>query len=392
MAADFVVGPPESQAELDRYAQIFGETFLAPPARCDKYVELIGEEQIRLVRQNGAVAGGLALLPTAQIFGRRAVPMVGIAVVATAPEFRARGAATVLLREMLAELHAQGMAISTLYPATVALYRRVGYELAGASWDFAVPLHRIDIRERGATVRPVTVDDTTAIRDLYAQWAHRSNGQLTRSELFWERVYVSREEKALGWVVEEAGNLTGYVYIATQSVAGTAPVLRVRDMAYTTSTAARQILTFLADHRTNRGDAVWRTGASDPLLHLLAEAPYRVTNFVPWMVRIVDVAAALTARGYPTGLAAELDLEVRDDVLTANEGRWKLQVSDGRAAVEAGGSGALQLDVRTLAALYSGHQNVYDLAATGLIRGSSAALAAAAAIFGGPAPWMRDEF
>ena len=48
------------------------------------------------------------------------------------------------------------------------------------------------------------------------------------------------------------------------------------------------------------------------------------------MLRIVDVAAALEARGYPAGLEAQLELEVEDELLAWNHGRLRLSVADGR--------------------------------------------------------------
>ena len=59
------------------------------------------------------------------------------------------------------------------------------------------------------------------------------------------------------------------------------------------------------------------------------------------MTRIVDVPAALTERGYPEAIDAELHLRVRDDVLPANDGTFVLHVSGGKAEVRPGGTGAM---------------------------------------------------
>ncbi len=111
-----------------------------------------------------------------------------------------------------------------------------------------------------------------------------------------------------------------------------------------------------------------------------------------WMLRLVDVRAALEARGYPPGLTARLELEVDDDLLAGNRGRITLEVADGRGSVSDGGAGALKAHVRGLAPLYSGHLDAAALAAIGLVDGSAGALATASAIFAGPAPWMMEIF
>jgi predicted acetyltransferase len=111
-----------------------------------------------------------------------------------------------------------------------------------------------------------------------------------------------------------------------------------------------------------------------------------------WMLRIVDVPGALKARGYSPGLTAEVHLSVRDDVLPHNHGRFVLQVADSRASVQRGGDGTLHVDIRGLAAMYSGHLSPAELKAAGYLDGPDEDLAAATAIFAGPTPWMPDIF
>ena len=72
------------------------------------------------------------------------------------------------------------------------------------------------------------------------------------------------------------------------------------------------------------------------------------------MLRIIDVVGALSKRGYPMGLDAELHLEVSDRAIASNNGKFCLRVSQGRGEVTKGGKGEFQLDVRGLAPLYTG--------------------------------------
>jgi predicted acetyltransferase len=73
-----------------------------------------------------------------------------------------------------------------------------------------------------------------------------------------------------------------------------------------------------------------------------------------WLTRIVDVPQALAARGYPKDVSGEVHLEIHDDLLPANHGRFLLRVDEGQAEVTAGGRGSLVTDIRGLAPLYSG--------------------------------------
>ena len=110
------------------------------------------------------------------------------------------------------------------------------------------------------------------------------------------------------------------------------------------------------------------------------------------MLRLVDVKAALEARGYRSGVSAEVHLDIQDDLFPENSGKKRLVISDGGAEVTGGGDGRIRLDVRGLAALYTGHLSAHDLAVTSLIDASDGDLESLGAVFAGPAPWMADMF
>jgi predicted acetyltransferase len=116
------------------------------------------------------------------------------------------------------------------------------------------------------------------------------------------------------------------------------------------------------------------------------------------MLRIVHLENAIKARGWSPFVRAEVALDVRDDVLDQNAGRWQLSVHDGAASVQRGGAGDAIIDIRGLAALYSGHLSPHDLIAWGRlsladhVRDVAGVLAALQAIFAGPRPWMSDMF
>lgn len=60
------------------------------------------------------------------MFGGREVPSALVTAVWAAPAARGRGVASRLMRAVMAELRAEGFPITALYPANLALYRRVG--------------------------------------------------------------------------------------------------------------------------------------------------------------------------------------------------------------------------------------------------------------------------
>jgi len=124
----------------------------------------------------------------------------------------------------------------------------------------------------------------------------------------------------------------------------------------------------------------------------LNEQLQTTTMRLDWMLRLVDVKAALLARGYSEHVGCEVHLDVRDNVLEHNDGRIVLRVANGVPEVVEGGDGKVHIDVRALATVYTGHVSPAELAWTGAVSGDERQIAALAQIFAGPKPWMADMF
>ena len=132
-----------SPEDLSAFGRIVGWAFGFPEKEASEWLEHSGTDNLRLYSSDGAVRGGLLTIPMGQYFGGKAVPMVGIAGVAAAPEARGKGLALELMHATVRELHDKGVALSTLYPATLTLYRKAGYALAGSLFDVRMPAARI---------------------------------------------------------------------------------------------------------------------------------------------------------------------------------------------------------------------------------------------------------
>jgi predicted acetyltransferase len=148
----------------------------------------------------------------------------------------------------------------------------------------------------------------------------------------------------------------------------------------------------LATHRTTIKTLQWAGGAYDPLIFLTPESQHTVTTSIDLMLRIVDVAGALTARGYPPELRATLQFEIYDEVLPWNNGHFTLEIDAGKAAVHPGGVGRVRLGVRELAMLYSGYLTPFEVQSVGAITAPEQDLLTLSQVFAGPRPWIPDMF
>ena len=359
----------------------------------DHLMEQVGPANWRVARQGGRPVAGLGMIHGGQWFGGASVPSAQITGVGVAPEARGAGVSFALLRATLEELQGAGIPLSVLYPSTLPVYRKVGYERAGARITYELPVHAIDARvqDRSLAVVPLGVapGGEEMVRRAYTIAARRASGNLDRAPFNWNRVFTPFKREPQMYLVTRGGEVEGYIALAPSERDGP---LRILDVCALTGAAAARILALLADHRSIFEKFAWSGGPVDPFLFLLSGHEAKVLRSFDWVLRIVDVAGALRARDYPPGLEAELHLDVRDDLLPMNNGQFTLRVAGGRATVQRGGKRRLRLDVRDLAALYTGHLSPAELRLVGSLDGPEPDLATAGLVFAGPRPFMSDMF
>jgi len=395
MSEQYEYDTAHDDRERAALGEILRRTFNFTADRVPRFFEVAGQENLRVLRQAGTVVGGLVIIHMGQFFGGRAVKTAGIAAVGIDPHARGLGAAGALMRAVVREMHAMRVPISSLYPATQPLYRRVGYEQAGTYYRCTLPTASIDSREREMKVRPITDADQSAIEKCYQARAQRNSGHLDRTNYVWSRVRHHRGAEATGYLVEGPQGVEGYACIVPQDSPTRPYNLYCTDLVAQTPGAAQRLLKFFADHRSMAGEVIWHGHPSDAIHLNLREQSVRDEVKDQWMVRLLDAAAAIEARGYPPGLAAEVHLDVHgDEVLPEiNNGRLLLRLAGGRAEAQRGeGRGAVKVHIRGLASLYSGFISPWQARAAGWLEGEDEALATLAAAFAGPAPWLADHF
>jgi predicted acetyltransferase len=380
------------EGDLAGFAEVLAWSFNMPQADVEPWLRRAGLENGRVLVDEGRTTACLLVIPMGQFFGGVGVPMVGIAGVGTAPEARGTGAALAIMRATLEELAENGVPLSVLYPATRSLYRRVGYEPAGHRLELTTPVRTLRASSRALELRAAKSSDDDAILALYRAHAESCPGHLDRGPYVWHRIRSPRGEVARGFVAVENGTPEGYIYFYERRLPSFHYDLIVTDFVARTAAAHARLITLLADHGTLGESLVWHGGADHPLLQLLDDRHYDARSLQHWMLRLVDLRRALEARGYPPLVPMELELDVRDEVLPKNAGRFVLSVDGGHGHVRPGGRGRLRADVRSLAALYSGYARPSLLASMGLLDADRESLAKADAIFASATPSMPDFF
>jgi predicted acetyltransferase len=354
--------------------------------------EVIPGRMLAVVDASGLVLGAGRIRPYQQVWGGRHLPMGGVAGVYVEPSARGRGVATLLMRALITRMGELGDVVSCLFPTAPVLYRGVGYEVGGSHPRRAYAAHAVRaMRSLGAGLRPRPAgpDDAELVHEVVRdhQVRHRLSGPKLPSVATWREQLADPD--LIHYVLDgRGGTARGFVAYGLSE-----ETLTVEELVGETPEASAALWGVVGS-----GSSTAPTVASylDPrdagLLQVEAFFEEEVRD-LPWMFRVVDLVAAVAARGFSPHVTATAELAVTDPEAPANDGTWRITVGHGRgeAGPAAYGEGLVRLGPRGLAALWCGW-TVSRLRQAGLATGGTPeGDAALDAIFAG-APFMTEYF
>jgi len=352
----------------------------------------------RVLVENGEIMAALLLEPFGQFFGGRSVGSTGYTSVMVDPRARGRGLVTALLRWTLAEQRAAGLPISMLYPSVIAAYRKVGFDFAGVTQTYRIPISSLPTAGDIAAIEPWGEEQFAEVADCYRAFAIAQNGMIDRPRHWWNERVVDpiTMGEPYRYLVRREGRVTGYVTYHQEPVEGFYGYgfsVTVRDLVWLDEHAGRALLAFLAANRPFGTHVTWVGPSEEPLAALLNyEEMHGIERFM-WVMRLIDMPAALSARGYPETVQSAIAFNVVDETLPENNGAWRLEVANGAGHLTPATTATATLDVGTLASLVSGWLPAREAVRAGRLRGASAAeVASMELIFHGPTPWIAEAF
>jgi len=380
--------------DLDAESKILSSAFGMPPEQSVRWIEKSGRGLFRRVVAEGQTVATIVLIPMAIYFGGRSVPMTGIAGVAVDPSARGSGVGRWMMARALEEIRASGVPLSGLYSAMHPLYRSVGFEHAGHHHRVSVPM---ELLVRGTRrFEPYTEADFEQVRACYTGWASRCDGHLDRGEYCWRRVWDHRGKPIRGYVSRDAnGVIDAYAFCDQRAVHDDFhhQVLHVTDFGATTRSGLEGVMGFFRGFSSIASSVTWNGGAMHPALTALSDRRYKISLQDHWMLRVVDPAGAMAARGAGgRGSPIAVSVTLEDSVFAENHGPWTFRRGMDGLEAERGGGGGVRVSMRALAALYAGFMSARDLALIGLIDGADTDLDAIDAVFPVGNPSMVDMF
>jgi predicted acetyltransferase len=333
----------------------------------------------------------------------------GITGVGVRPDNRRRGILRSMIDWLFDDARRHGEPVAILFASEAAIYQRFGFGMVTTATSFSIDRMRAVFRDSIDTdrqrIRMVDADEGAArMPAIYEQVRATIPGALSRSEARW-KLSIAGDAKWHRYgqgpkyraILEVDGEPRGYaIYRVNRDWDTTGPqsLLSVVEVVALDAAAEQALWQWLMSIDLV-ATIVGRRGPNPhPLQQWLAE-PRRLSLTVNdglWL-RILDLPTTLAARTYADDGALVLD--VVDEMIDSNTGRWQLRVEGGRATVtRTSAAPDLELDIATVAQVYLGAFRFGDLATAGRVRECRpGALQTADLMFTPPrSPWCSTMF
>jgi predicted acetyltransferase len=357
----------------------------------------------RCAYDGGRVVATAAAYRFRQWFGGRDLSTTGIYAVSTLPEHRGSGLGSAVVLQVMRDARDEGATVSALFPAVLRPYRSLGFELGGTFSEHRLSLDAIP-SDLGDDLPPVVVldpgRDLEGVRACYREWVRHANGPVEPTDDDW---WTRRILRPFGDAIARAvvvraddGSVEGFAaFRYTDAEGGHLDVdFGVECLAFAAITG-RATRALLAYFRSFRGVGLWLQWCGppeDPIAMLVPEQRIETPFRFRWMLRLLDVRSALSARGYPP-VDADIVLAVDDPVFPENAGPWRLTVRGGDANVEpAPDARGEAVSIGVLSSLFSGFLTVPDAVRLGFLRHDDPAVPGLQLLLAGPDPWCPFFF
>jgi len=415
---------PVSSEEFDAFHTVDTHAFHGSPLTAEERQLVVSHLEFdrSLAAFDGATPVGTAGAYTFQLTvpGSVSLAAAGVTWVSVLPSHRRRGVLSSMMRRQLADIRDRGEPLAVLWASESVIYSRYGY--GRAMWHADLTLYRGEgtlARTAAADggLRMRLVEPAAAIPELakvYDAVLPSRPGFIARTESWWQRTVYDPPDRRYGTsplhcvLAEDDNGPRGYALYSAVSrwdsdTSLPDSALHVREMVAADAAASAALSADLLSRDLTAEFRLRGRPLDDPLLYQLADprrARPRLKDAL-W-VRIIDVPGALARRRYSA--PADVILQVRDDLLPANAGLWRL--TTGEAAPDGSGLAAtcepasssaapdVVLDVTQLGAAYLGGTTLGALAGAGLVAEGlpGAVRQLSAALSWDPAPWCPVNF
>lgn len=280
--------------------------------------------------------------------------------VATYPEYSGMGLMSKLMKQSLTEMRENGQSLGLLYPYSIPLYRKRGWEIVSDKMSYRirdVQLPRnIDVPGYVRRVPQESMD----LRNLHTQFAQQTHGCLFRNHLAWDEywrwdeddtnvaIYYNQHDKPQGYMVYLIKN----------------DIMYIKEMIYLDIEARKGLRKYMSAHESMVDEVRGSNYFSEPIAFSLEDSDIPETIRPYIMGRIIDLDTFILSYNFSPNVDGQtLTLDIEDPFLEWNNKSFTLRFQDGKGGFcEMESPYKARMSIGTLTTLLLGYKRASKLA------------------------------
>ena len=292
--------------------------------------------------------------------------------VCTYPEYSGHGIMKKLMVKSLTNMRHKGQSFALLYPYSIPLYHKLGWEIVSNKISYTVKDRQIPAKATApGYVRRVDWENADFM-NLHSTFASVTHGCLFRNALAWEEywrwdeddtnvaVYYNTKDKPCGFMVYLIKN----------------DIMHIKEMIYLNREAKKGLWEYIHAHDSMIDAVHGYTYFSEPIAFEMDDGDIKETIRPYAMGRIIDIESFL--QDYPCdpdGGTLYIELEIEDHLLLWNNRSFRLCFSDGTCMLtDEPAEYKLKMEIGTLTTLLLGYKTAERLYALERIEGKQEAV------------------
>lgn len=292
--------------------------------------------------------------------------------VCTYPEYTGHGIMKNLMKHSLTRMKENNKPFALLYPYSIPLYRRLGWEIISNKMTYVIKDRQIPqkISEPGY-VRRVSWDDKQ-FKELHSRFADRTHGCLYRNNLAWEEYFRWDEDDTMVAIYYSANDVPcGYmVYLISSDI------MHIKEMIYLNREAQLGLWEYIHAHDSMIDEVRGNNYYSEPIAFELDDSDIKETIKPYAMGRIIDIEQFISKYVCdPDEPAAIFEFDITDELLDWNNGKFVVYFNRGKCSItDEKPQYSLKMTIGTLTTLLMGYKTAEKLMNMGKIEGTRAAI------------------
>ena len=308
--------------------------------------------------------------------------------VCTYPEYTGKGIMKKLMFQSLCHMREKHKSLALLYPYSIPLYRKLGWEIISNKITYAVKDRQIPSRAvASGYVRRVNWDNPDFMH-LHSQFAQTTHGCLFRNNLAWEEYWRwDEDDTVVAIYYNKEGTPKGYmVYLIKEDI------MRIKEMIYLNREAQKGLWEYIRAHDSMIDEVCGNSYYSEPIAFEMDDGDIKETIRPYIMGRIIDIEQFFAEyRCDPDASETMITFDIKDDFLDWNNHAFTVLFSKGSCTIiKQDSEYRVSLSIATLTTLLLGYKNAAQLSRMERIIGSQPSVRKLDDVLFHEAPYISD--